>query len=125
MAELLRGLLDDFTVFTRSFRPDCNVVPVLADIDNLALYLSVDADNLARAEQVAADHPSVRLATLADTAGQGRAMLREAGRTGGACPAVMGRIPLVVGTGHAMGACARCQLCVKGKANISFSISKR
>jgi hypothetical protein len=114
-----------FWVYTRSFRPDCNVVPVLAGIDNLALYLSVDADNLARAEQVAGEYPAVRLATLAETAAEGRAMLRGAGRTGGACPELMGRIPLVVGTGHAMGACAKCQLCVKGNANISFSIAKR
>lgn len=114
-----------FWVYTRSFWPDCNVVPVLAGIDNLAIYLSVDAGNQVRAEQVAADYPTVRLATLADTAAEGRAMLRRAGRTGGACPELTGRIPLVVGSGNAMGACAKCRLCVTGNANISFSISKR
>jgi hypothetical protein len=108
-----------FWAYTRSFIPGANVVDILADIPNLTLYLSVDADNLEWAKVILAEYPNVRAATLTDTADEGAEMMlsfRE--RKGGACPEVMGRIPLITKAG---GACISCQLCVKGKSDIRFA----
>lgn len=112
-----------FWAYTRSFLPGCNVVDILADIPNLTLYLSVDADNLEWAKIVAAEWPSVNIATLTDTADEGTDMMlsfRE--RKGGACPEVLGRIPLITAEG---GACVSCSLCVFGKADIRFAAKGR
>jgi hypothetical protein len=108
-----------FWAYTRSFLPGCNVVDILADIPNLTLYLSVDVDNLEWAKVITAEYPSVKVATLTDTADEGSDMMlsfRE--RKGGACPEVMGRIPLITPEG---GACVSCSLCVFGKADIRFA----
>lgn len=108
-----------FWAYTRSFIPGANVVDILADIPNLTLYLSVDADNLEWAKVIVAEFPSVKVATLTDTADEGAEMMlsfRE--RKGGACPEVMGRIPLITEKG---GACVSCSLCVFGKADIRFA----
>lgn len=108
-----------FWAYTRSFIPGANVVDILADIPNLTLYLSVDEDNLAAAKIVLAEYPSVKAATLTDTADEGTEMMlsfRE--RKGGACPEVMGRIELITPEG---GACVSCSLCVFGKADIRFA----
>lgn len=108
-----------FWAYTRSFLPGCNVVDILADIPNLTLYLSVDVDNIEWAKVITAEWPSVKVATLTDTADQGAEMMlsfRE--RKGGACPEVMGRIPLITPEG---GACVSCSLCVFGKADIRFA----
>ncbi len=112
-----------FWAYTRSFTPVLNVVPWLAGISNLSLLLSVDAANQADAERVREDFPEVRWAMLAQTFGEAKdAMLDVLGRPGGACPEQTGALPLVDKAG---GACVRCDLCVSGKADIRFSISKR
>jgi hypothetical protein len=108
-----------FWAYTRSFIPGANVVDILADIPNLTLYLSVDSDNVEWAKIVTAEYPSVKVATLTDTADEGTEMMlsfRE--RKGGACPEVMGRIELITTEG---GACVSCALCVFGKADIRFA----
>ncbi len=108
-----------FWAYTRSFLPGCNVVDILADIPNLTLYLSVDTDNLEWAKVIVSEYPSVKVATLTDTADQGTDMMlsfRE--RKGGACPEVLGRIPLITTNG---GACVSCSLCVFGKSDIRFA----
>lgn len=108
-----------FWAYTRSFIPGANVVDILADIPNLTLYLSVDSDNLEWAKVIVAEYPSVKVATLTDTADEGsEMMLSFRDRKGGACPEVMGRIPLITKAG---GACISCQLCVVGKADIRFA----
>lgn len=108
-----------FWAYTRSFIPGANVVDILADIPNLALYLSVDSDNLAFAEIVLAEYPNVNAATLTDTFDDGtEMMLSFRDRKGAACPEVKGAIPLITKNG---GACISCQLCVKGKADIRFA----
>jgi hypothetical protein len=94
-------------------------VDILADIPNLTLYLSVDADNLPWAKVITEEFPGVKVATLTETADEGTDMMlsfRE--RKGGACPEVMGRIPLITPEG---GACVSCALCVFGKADIRFA----
>lgn len=107
-----------FWAYTRSFTPACNVVDLLADLPNLTLYLSVDSDNVEWAKIAYDFHPTVRLATLTDTADEGKTVLDSFGVRGGACPEVLGRIPLITSEG---GACFSCGLCITGKANIRFA----
>jgi hypothetical protein len=108
-----------FWAYTRSFTPACNVVADLAGIPNLTLYLSVDEDNETYAKDVLVTFPSVRVATLTDTASEGKRVMVSLGRkVGGACPEVLGRIPLITTEG---GACFSCGLCVTGKADIRFA----
>lgn len=111
-----------FWAYTRSFHGDHNYVPILANLPNLTLYISVDADNEEFAEAILKEYPDVKAATLTDTADDGKVMIGNIGRSrpGGACPEVMGRIPLITPAG---GACQSCQLCIVGKSDIRFSIS--
>jgi hypothetical protein len=112
-----------FWAYTRSFIPGANVVDILADIPNLTLYLSVDANNAEWAAIVSAEYPSVMIATLTDTADEGTdLMLTMRERKGGACPEVLGRISLITAEG---GACVSCSLCVFGKADIRFAAKGR
>lgn len=112
-----------FWAYTRSFTPGINVVDILADIPNLSLYISVDSDNIRYANVITDEYRNVKVALLSDTVADGQdAMMDITGRPGGACPEVIGRIPLITPAG---GACFSCQLCVKGKADIVFSITKR
>lgn len=107
-----------FWAYTRSFLPGCNVVDILADIPNLTLYLSIDSDNLEWAKVILEEYPNVKAATLTETADQGsEMMLSFRDRKGGACPEVLGRIPLITTNG---GACFSCQLCIVGKSDIRF-----
>lgn len=113
-----------FWVYTRSFTPGINVTDILADIQNLTVYLSVDADNERYAQTIIAEHPGILIAVLAQTADSAADMvkdIRESNRPGAACPEVIKRIPLITDKG---GACFTCGLCINGKADIRFSISK-
>jgi hypothetical protein len=114
-----------FWAYTRSFTPDCDVVPVLVDVANLSLYLSVDRDNAELARAVIARHPGVRIAAMAPTAADCRTLLKSVDRPAGVCPETTRKIPLVVGTGDAVGACEFCRLCVHGKADVGFSVLRR
>jgi hypothetical protein len=119
-----------FWAYTRSFRGQVNVVPILAGIPNLTLYLSVDGENARDATAILGEYPSVRAATLTDTAAEGTAMLGALGRQNApACPENAKRIPLVLAgrgpNGDGIGACAACKLCVKGNRDVRFSISKK
>lgn len=111
-----------FWVYTRSFTPGINVVDLIADIPNLAVYLSVDAVNRGYATTIREEYPSVRFAMLADTAADAALELATLGTRGGICPENVKRIPLITAEG---GACHTCQLCVKGKCDIRFAIAKR
>lgn len=113
-----------FWAYTRSFVGNVNVIPVLADIDNLALYLSVDKVNIEEAKAVRKAYPSVRWAFLSETMESGAAGMAEAGnaKPGAMCPENIKRIPLITPEG---GACITCSLCVKGKADVRFAIAKR
>lgn len=111
-----------FWVYTRSFTPGINVTDLIADIPNLAVYLSVDSHNSGHANVIRDEYPSVRFATLAQTASDAAAdMVVLTGRPGGICPENVKRIPLISAEG---GACHSCGLCIKGKSDIRFSISK-
>jgi hypothetical protein len=65
----------------------------------------------------------VRLAMLGTTFQEGQAKMREiTGKPGGKCPENLGSLPLISTEGSA---CARCRLCVDGKADVVFSSSKK
>jgi hypothetical protein len=102
-----------FWVYTRN--PDA--ARALRNIPNLSLYYSADAENWEFAPQ------GVKIAYLADTFSDGkRIMLAMTGKPAAACPEQLKRIPLISEKG---GACAVCRLCIDGKSDIRFSISKR
>jgi len=102
-----------FWVYTRN--PDA--ARALRNIPNLSLYYSADAENWEFAPQ------DVKIAYLGDTFGAAKqAMLAMTGKPGASCPEQLKRIPLISEKG---GACAVCRLCIDGKSDIRFSISKR
>lgn len=112
-----------FWTYTRSFRPWCNVVPILADLPNLALYLSIDADNAADAAAVLADHPTVRAAGCAEDYQRARALLPPRDQPAIICPENVGRIGLTNEYGR--GACVTCRVCPDDRRDILFSTSHR
>lgn len=116
-----------FWAYTRSFTEPINVVDILAGIDNLALYLSVDQWNTEAARVVLAQHPSVLAAPCAFDYQSGRQLLPE--RSAMICPENAGRVELMSpntakGTqGNGRGACVSCRLCTDGKRDILFATS--
>ncbi len=102
-----------FWVYTRN--PDA--ARTLRDLPNLSLYYSADSENKHLAPE------GVKVAYLANTFADAKsAMLDATGKPGASCPEQLKRIPLISEKG---GACAVCRLCVDGKSDIRFSISKR
>ena len=102
-----------FWVYTRN----PHAARALRGIPNLSLYFSTDNENHELAPE------GVRLAYLADTfADAKQQVLAMTGKPGASCPEQLKRVPLISEKG---GACAVCRLCVDGKSDIRFSISKR
>lgn len=94
----------------------------LAQLSNLALYFSADRANFAVARAMRNTY-GVRIAMLGTTFQEGQGMMREiTGKPGGKCPENLGSLPLISTEGSA---CARCRLCVVGKADVVFSASKK
>jgi hypothetical protein len=92
-----------------------------AGLPNVSLYFSADRMNMPIADMLNRVY-GIRIAMLADTFQAGQAAMRSiTGRPGARCPEQTGQIPMVSAEGSA---CARCGLCVFGKANIVFSISR-
>lgn len=89
-----------------------------ANLPNLALYFSADAENMKQAEALR-DYCGIRLAVLGETFDQARELM---GKPAARCPEQTGQIPLISDEG---GACIKCGLCPMGKADILFSITKR
>lgn len=113
-----------FWAYTRSFTKKLNVVPYLTDIDNLALYLSIDEDNMKEASVVLTNHPTVKSAFLGTTFDQAREWSLEViDKASPKCPEQTGYYPLVLDTGE--GACSACNMCINGTNDVLFSISKR
>lgn len=112
-----------FWAYTRSFTNVLNVVPILADLPNLSLYLSVDKDNLEYAKSNRKEFPTVRWAYLGESSeSTKRDMLSMNSRPGAICPENVKRIPLITEKG---GACITCNLCVAGKADVRFAVTKK
>lgn len=92
-----------------------------AGLHNVSLYFSTDSANRPIGEMLKRTY-GIRLAFLADTFADGQSVLREmTGKPGAKCPEQLGRLDLISTDGSA---CVRCGLCVFGKADIVFSISK-
>lgn len=109
-----------FWVYTRSFVDSLNVIPIIAGIDNLSVYLSADSDNYETAKDVANEY-NINIAILGETATEAKEMVNSV-----SCPEnVDGKLSLFVnnGNGYGEGACSFCGLCVNGRRNVAFSIS--
>jgi hypothetical protein len=112
-----------FWVYTRSFDPESlDVLPALAGLPNLSLYLSVDPDNLAAAKWARKRNPWARWAYLAETFAVGRSDLAELPGKRYPCPENGRRIPLITEKGSA---CIRCGICPSGRGDVIFSVAKR
>lgn len=112
----------EFWVYTRSFTDDMFVIDILANLDNLALYLSADEVNIDTANKVAAEYPSVRIATVANTFAEAKETIIDTARRTYPCPENGKRIPLISDKGSA---CARCGICITGRGDVLFSASKK
>lgn len=109
-----------FWCYTRSFTGPVNVVDILCDIPNLTLYLSADAINIAEANRMASIFP-VFIATVADTFADAKATLVDPERKTYDCPENKKSIPMISPKGSA---CIRCSVCVKGRGDVLFSVTK-
>jgi hypothetical protein len=89
---------------------------MLKGMDNLALYFSGDSENFEAANRLR-EH-GIKIASLHDTFDKAKDALALIGERSAVCPEQRKQIPL-------NGACIACGICVKGKTNISFSISKK
>lgn len=122
-ADVIRTTADvRYWVYTRSFSGAVDVLPVLAGLPNLTLYLSVDSENLAAAKAARKRNPWALWAYLGDTFTDAREA--TAGVSGKAypCPENGGRLPLITAAGSA---CGRCGICPTGRGDVLFSIGKR
>jgi hypothetical protein len=115
-----------FWTYTRSFTPRVDVVPVLADLDNLALYLSVDRWNLDHARRQVEQRPTLHLAGSAEDFATGRlltTLARGLAPTSSlVCPENAGQMKLM---DHGRGACTDCRVCPAGRSDVVFATSRR
>jgi len=93
-----------------------------ANLSNLSLYFSADPSNVALAKALNRTY-GIRIAAVAETFADSQGIVKDiTGKPGAKCPEQTKQIPLISDNG---GACYVCGLCVNGKANISFSRSKK
>jgi hypothetical protein len=123
-AEAWRNVIEtnadiNFWVYTRSFQEDVNVLPVLAGLENLDLFISVDRRNVDRAAEVLPDFPGVKVGYLVDYQNEADRLIATLGRADfrhRACPENMreedGSRKLKLVTGDRGGACIRCTYCI-------------
>lgn len=89
---------------------------MLKGMENLSLYFSGDSENFEAAARLK-EH-GILIASLDETFDRARGALKLIGEKSAICPEQRKQIPL-------NGACIACGICVEGKVNISFSISKK
>lgn len=107
-----------FWVYTRSDF----AVPILQDVENLALYFSTDDDNWELATRLKSEH-SVKLAYLANNFAMGKErMLQIVNKSAIPCPENAKKLPLISDKGSA---CVTCGQCVFARNDILFSVSKK
>lgn len=82
------------------------------NLENLAFYYSADDENLQDA--MALKEQGIALAMLKDTFEEAKAVLPRAAM----CPEQRKQVPLA-------GACVTCGICINGKVDMTFSITKR
>lgn len=107
-----------FWLYTRSF----DYVDPFRSLPNIAVYYSVDSDNLTHAIESYGRNPWVNLAALGRTFDDAKTLLSWFGERGTRCPELNGALPLISKDG---GACKVCGLCVFGRGNVLFSSSKQ
>lgn len=109
-----------FWAYTRN--PDAALYLQSGGHENLSLYFSADADNEEMAKDLHTKY-GIRIAYLGSTFEEAQQKVRSiTGGTAAKCPEQTGQIPLISTEG---GACFKCGLCVKGRADIAFSITKK
>ena len=107
-----------FWVYTRSDF----AVPILSDVDNLALYFSTDDDNWELATKLKQDN-GVKLAYLANNFAMGKErMLQIVTKSAVPCPENAKKLPLISDKGSA---CVTCGQCVFARNDILFSVTKK
>jgi hypothetical protein len=111
-----------FWVYTRSFTPEMNVLPIITQSENLTVYLSADPVNIALANAAAMCYNGVYIATVADTFAEARDTIIDTARKSYPCPENGKRIPLITEKGSA---CGRCGICIDGRGDVLFSVKKR
>jgi hypothetical protein len=107
----------NFWAYTRSVF----AVPLLNKVDNLSLYFSTDSQNKVIAE-ILHRTTGVQLAYLADSFAIGKQDMQALGLKAVRCPENNGALPLADANGSA---CVQCGLCIDGRANVLFSVSKK
>jgi hypothetical protein len=113
-----------FWTYTRSFTEDVNVVPVLYNIPNLSLYLSVDDWNSQRAFEILVDYSDVHLALCGvDYRTAQNLFFPQRPMNSVVCPENSGKMPLTSPQGR--GACVDCRVCPDGRRDVVFSTSHR
>lgn len=120
VARMFTGV--EFWVYTRSFTEELNVLPAIVGIPNMVVYLSADPVNMELANKRASEFPGTFIATVADTFVMARDTIVDATRKTYNCPENGKRIPLISEKGSA---CVRCNICIKGRGDVLFSVSKR
>lgn len=97
-------------------------VPILIDIENLALYFSTDSANRALGIKLKKQY-GVKLAYLANTFAEGKADFAQLqDKSAIPCPENNKKLPLISQEGSA---CVRCSQCVFARNDILFSVTKK
>ena len=109
-----------FWAYTRSFVESVDVVPELVGIENLALYLSVDENNVDAAHKQREKYPSLQLAYCAEDYDRAEKLVQ--GEEPSICPENIGKYALME---RGRGACTRCTWCFKkdGTRDVIFSVT--
>jgi hypothetical protein len=110
-----------FWVYTRSFDSP-NVLPFITGIPNMVVYLSADPVNIDLANARAAEYPDTFIATVADTFALASETIIDLSRKRYNCPENGKRIALIDEKGSA---CVKCGICIKGRGDVLFSVSKK
>jgi Gene product 88 len=97
-------------------------VPILIDIENLALYFSTDSANRALGIKLKKQY-GVKLAYLANTFAEGKEDFQAIQEKSAVpCPENNKKLPLISEQGSA---CVRCSQCVFARNDILFSVTKK
>jgi hypothetical protein len=117
-------------IYTRTL----STVPLLVGCPNLAVYVSTDSDNVEMVRDLLVAYPDLHVAALGQDADSSAAVLARVGRRPApVCPVDSGKTPLVVSMDRrraptigesGQGACAACGLCIYGRKDVRFTISR-
>jgi ferredoxin len=105
-------ILDNPTVKFWTYTRVPTAARALQGLENLSIYFSADDENLQIAKVLKEE--GLAIAMLRDTFEEAKAAFPRAAM----CPEQRGQVPLA-------GACVACGICISGKADMTFSITKR